>query len=169
MGDLPYSEEIEYLASNHIDREFFNASDEHAQIVLTSMVRHTKEDLKIYCGNLCTDVSNDIVYLEEIQNFLSDRKGTMEILLCDYQDGFKSKPIYQLLSQYPSNQVKIKTTKTLLFFNNKPIHFTVADKESFRIETDIEKKMARGNFNDPESGKMLSKKFDLLFQTATLI
>jgi hypothetical protein len=169
MLDLLYLKKIELLASNHINEEFYNSNDEHAQIVLTSMVRYSKNIVRVYCGNMCTDVSNDPTYLNEIKIYLTERKGSIYILLCDYKDHFKEKPIYKLLSQYPLEQVQIKTTKTLLLYNGNPVHFTVSDDLAFRFETDIVKKMARGNFNDREGAKMLTEKFDNLFLNASSI
>jgi hypothetical protein len=163
MTDTFYAEKIEFLAANRIKEEFFNSNDNHAQIVLTSMVRHAKKNVNIYCGNMCTDVSNDKVYLDEIESFLEDRKGSINILLCDYNDNFKQKDIYNLLSKYIPNQVQIKRTKKILLYNNNPIHFTVSDDNAYRLETDITAKMARGNFNDPESVIMLKSHFDSLF------
>lgn len=160
-----YSEHIEHLAANSIDEEFFNSNELHAEIVLTSMIRHAKQKVKIFSGNMCSDVSNNPNYLNEIKSFLFDRKGTLEILFCDGKDRFKETEIYRILNQFIPDQVQIKTTKTLLLFEDKPIHFTVADDTAFRLETDIEKRMARGNFHDPDSGQMLSKRFDSLFQT----
>ena len=163
MPELSYLEKIEFLASNAINEEFYNSNEEHAQIVLTAMVRYSKEKVRIFCGNMCTDVSNDPKYLNEIKLFLSERRGFMEILFCEYKDHFKDQPIYKLLNQYPQEQVKIKTINTLLMYNGKPVHFTVSDNKSFRFETDTLEKTARGNFYDPDSAKMLSEEFDKLF------
>lgn len=164
-----FAEYIERLASSSINEEFFNSNESHAQIVLTSMVRHAKKKIRIFSGNMCSEVSNNLTYLNEVKSFLAERSGSLDILFCDSQDHFKTTEIYRLLSDFIPDQVKIKTTKTLLVIGEKPIHFTVADETAFRLETDIEKRMARGNFNDQATGKMLSERFDSLFANALSI
>ncbi len=163
MTDSLYAENIDFLAANKKDEEFFNSSEAHAQIVLSSMVKYSNKDVNIYCGNMCTDVSNDPTYLKEIKSFLDDRNGTINVLLCDYNDSFKEKEIYKLLSAYIPLKVKVKKTKKVLLFNNKPVHFTISDSSAFRLETDIDAKMARGNFNDPNSAIKLNEYFFTLF------
>lgn len=165
----PYTEYIEHLASNSINEEFFNSSELHAQIVLTSMVRHARTKIRILSGNMCSEISNNPTYLNEVKSFLAERSGSIDILFCDSQDHFKTTEIYKLLSNFIPEQVRIKTTKTRLVIGEKPIHFSVADDTAFRLETDIEKRMARGNFNDTVNGKMLSERFDSLFATAISI
>ena len=150
-----------------INEDFFNTSDEHAQIVLTAMMHYAKKEVNIYCGNLCTDVSNNPDYLNEIKSFVDDRNGSIKIILCDYKEDLKKKPIYEQFKDH--NKVVFKKTNSRLIYNRKPVHFTIVDQLAYRLETDIKKKIARGNFNDPQAAASLHNYFEALDKKSTEI
>jgi len=144
-----YSETIESYAKGSVDSEFFNSGDEHAMIVLSLLVQYAKESIHIYCGNLCSEVSNNQKYLNNLREFFK-RGGNAKVALCEL-DTLKidsqvvNKDIFKLFSEF-SSQVSIKTTNKKVVENTKQVHFTIADDKAYRLETDIVCKKARGNF-----------------------
>jgi hypothetical protein len=165
--DAIYQKKIEELASEGKNEVFYNSSEAHATAVLTSMVRHSHNEIKILCGSMCSEVSNDQEYMKELALFL-DRNGKLKIILAKYneQDNFRQKPIYKLLKPYIDGQVIIKKIDSTISYKGSPAHFTVADNKAFRLEIDIEKRIAFGNFNDPKSVQSLSDMFNNVFENA---
>ena len=159
-----YASYISDLASGESTEIFYNSSEKHALIVLKNIVKNAKEYVKAICGNLCSEVSNDPEYLAILDEYLSGSPSRkFQILLDDYQQDFKTRPIATVLKRYP-NQVVIRSLKhDYIQYKNNHIHLTVSDDKSFRLETNVEKKMAWGCFNDPEKSKVFSAAFDKFF------
>jgi hypothetical protein len=170
--DAIYQKKIEELASGKINEVFYNSSEAHATAVLTSMVRHSFEEIKILCGSMCSEVCNDLNYMKELSGFLA-RNGKLKVILTKYNDqnSFRQRPIYHnVLQKYiDCGQVIMKKNDNQIYYKGIPAHFTIADNRSFRLETDIEKRIAFGNFNDPESARPLSDVFDNAFKTSELL
>lgn len=156
---------IENLARDNKDEVFFNSSDDHALIVLKQIVRSVKNELKIYCGNLCTQVSNNIDYLNALKEFL-DRSGTkIQVLFADFNEEFYGKPIYRLFNEH-REQVTLREVLPdhIITKDDVPVHFTIGDFKMYRLETDIENKKAIGNFNDESSTGVLCQVFNRYFK-----
>ena len=68
---------------------------------------------------------------------------------------------------YEGADIQIKRTLAHPFLSKDPqrkeVHFTVIDETGYRIETDIEKRTAECNFNNPTLSKGLVSFFDRIF------
>ncbi|MDR0682768.1 MAG: hypothetical protein LBG15_13130 [Dysgonamonadaceae bacterium] len=160
-----YTKKIESLAINGGTNEiFYNSCESHALIVLINLVKNADTYIKSICGNMCSEVSNNPEYVESVRSFLNGNKTRkFQILFDKYDISFQSRPIAKTLAMFP-NQVEIRKLKSgYIKYNDKPVHITVSDDRAFRFETDIEKKMAWGNFNNPKQGKAIAKVFDHFF------
>ena len=163
--DSIYAKEIFRLAENVTDKIFYNSSTEHAVIVHQALMKTAKQYVDIFSCSMCSEISNNEDYLNYMKDFLNggkDRK--INILLTNYDENFSSMPVYKLLSDYPE-QVAIKKFTGIVNYQGKPAHFTVSDDRAFRLETDIEKHMAFGNFNSEVSAKNLREVFDKMFNS----
>lgn len=161
-----YKKKIFKLAEDKKDEIFYNSSEKHAAIVHQAIARNAKNYIYIYSSCLCTEISNNKDYCEYIDNFLSeDRSHQIRIILTDYSCDFSSKPIAHVLKRYPM-QVSIKTFDGKITHNNKEIHFTIADDHMFRLETDIEKHLAYGNFNSTSNVSILKGIFNKINQSS---
>jgi hypothetical protein len=160
-----YATNIERLASGKINEIFYNSCEAHALIVLKNLIRNAESYVKSLCGNMCSEISNDEEYLNIVENFLRNNpQGKFSILFDSYEEGFLEKPIAKLLSKF-SSQVEIRQLKSgRIMYQGSPIHFSVSDDRAFRIETDIEKKMAWGNYNDIGKANVFSSVFDKFFE-----
>ncbi|MFT4223447.1 hypothetical protein [Dysgonomonas sp.] len=161
-----YARMIADLAENGKNQKFLNSSDEHALIVLKNIVKYATSSIKTLCGNMCSEVSNDDEYIELVDKYLKGGHNRIFYILFDnYSSCFESGKIASVLKKYPT-QVKIRRFKdeySHLYYNGDPVHLTVSDNKSFRLETDINNKMAWGNFNDPIAAKEFTEVFDTYF------
>ena len=159
-----YIESIEKLSSEKINQVFYNSCELHALIVLKNIVKNADEYIETVCGNMCSEVNNDVEYLKFVDNYLSgNRERKFKILFDEYNDDFQNKPIAKTLAKYPG-QVEIRKLKSQrILYQNKHVHFTVSDNRAFRLETDIKQKMAWGNFNDTEKALGFHTGFNKFF------
>jgi len=161
-----FIEKIEFLASNQVSEDFFNSGSNHALIVLKTIAKYAKNSIKILAGNLCTSISSDPEYLNHLKNFFLGG-GKIQVLLCDFENGNDhfNKGIYKLFVEYKNSVELKKTNARFEIQEGNPIHFTVADNRMYRLETDVNGKVARGNFNDTKNSTILENAFDSVFNS----
>lgn len=160
-----YEAEIFDLAKNRTDKLFYNSSAEHASIVHKALAMYAQKEICIFSSSMCSEVSNNEEYCALIKKFLlKSENNKIRIILTDYNDNFCCQQIYQVLKYHPS-QVCIKAYNGGVKYNDKEAHFTVVDDSAFRLETDIEKRMAFGNFNDQTKAVALKEVFDRIFNS----
>lgn len=166
-----YADEIFKLAEAKKDEMFYNSSAEHAVIVHQALMKTAEKYVCIYSSSMCSEISNNSDYCRYMQHFLDgDNSRKINILLTDYTNSFWKQNIGILISKYP-NQVTVKKYSGNVYYKDAPVHFTVTDDRAFRLETDIEKHMAFGNFNSEEQAEALKNVFDKMFSSklATLV
>lgn len=160
-----YKKEIFDLARRKSDQIFYNSSEKHAAIVHQAIAANAQKYICIYSSCLCTEISNNDEYCKYMDEFLSkDKERFVHIILTDYSCDLTRMPIAKVLRKYPK-QVVIKEFGGSVVHNEKEIHFTIADDCMFRLETDIEKHLAYGNFNAPVNVETLKGLFDRIFQS----
>ena len=160
-----YKKEIFDLAKSKTDQIFYNSSEKHAAIVHQAIAANAQKYICIYSSCLCTEISNNDEYCKYIDEFLSaDKERFLHVVLTDYSCNLAQMPIARVLRKYP-RQVVIKKFGGSVVYNKKEIHFTIADDRMFRLETDIEKHLAYGNFNAPENVATLKGLFDRIYQS----
>ncbi|MFP5129153.1 hypothetical protein ACJEEO_01650 [Phocaeicola coprocola] len=160
-----YATEIFKLAEEKENKIFYNSSAEHASIVHQALAKYATDYIDIFSSSMCTDVSNNPEYCSSIKAFLdADKVHLIKIILTDYTEAFLSTDIAKLLANYPL-QVSIKKYNGRILYKGLPAHFTVSDDRAFRLETDINERMAFGNFNSPEQAKELKNVFDKIFNS----
>lgn len=161
-----YRQDIFRLSDEKTDRKFFNSNSEHAAIVHQAIARGAEQYIYIYCNRFDSEVSNNVEYCEYIEKFLKDSPShRLHILFSGFSPAFYSHPLYAVLRRY-AGQVEMKSFDGQMTFEGRPVHFTVSDDRAFRLETDIEKRMAYGNFNDPGFALRLRSVFDKVFSSS---
>lgn len=165
-----YREYVRQLADTKTNKMFINSDDEHAIEVFINLFRNAQKELRIFAACLCNPVTNDPGYIKEISNFI-DRDGKLFILLNDFKkEKALEQNIMRRLAYYQSigMPIHIKATEAKPYFESDPqrkeIHFTIADNSGYRIETDIEKRTAKVNFNDEYLAQSYSDFFDKIFK-----
>lgn len=183
MAQEQYRKFVEDLARLKINKEFLNADTSHALIVFGNLFKYAEKEISIFAGCLCGEsedyLANQNEYLQELSSFI-ERGGKLSILLNNYvaEKAANSRLMrriayYQTQDQYKDN-IQLKQTNSRFRLtkesSDKEIHFTVADEKAYRIELDIEKKVASCNFNNPSTATNIKEAFTTIFdENATLI
>lgn len=164
-----YKDFVSSLAKSKIDKLFLNSDKEHAIVVLVNLFQIANNTLRIFAGSLCKEVANSTEYVEAISDFI-ERGGKVRILLNKYDENLAiNSNLFKRLAYYISEgkDIQVKRCEIKPYLNNDPekkeIHFTVADETAYRIETDIEKRTAECNYNNPVMAKSMASFFDNLF------
>lgn len=164
-----YEQFVRLLARNNDDRTFLNSDEAHALTVFVQMFRSAMEEVRIFAGCLCKYIGNEPEYIIALSEFI-ERGGKLYILLNAYDESLaKESNLFKRLSYYKSlsKPVYIKTSNTHPYMlkdgKKNEVHFSVADNKAYRIETDIVKRSAVCNFNNPVLAKQITELFDELF------
>lgn len=164
-----YKNEILALAVNKTNQIFYNSSEAHAEIVHQAIVKTAENYICIFSGSLCTEISNNTQYCELMDQFLAGNpQRRVRIVLTDFNSYFKNRPLFDVFRKH-KEQVEMRSFQGSVRRNGNPVHFAFADDRMFRLETDIEKHMAFGNFNSPEQVKSLKSVFDNVFGRSSVV
>lgn len=160
---------VDSLARSGDNRVFLNSDENHALVVFINIFKQAKMVVRIFAASLCEHIGNEPEYVEAISEFI-ERGGIIRILLNKYDKNLVLQSnLFKRLSYYISEgyDVQIKTTVAHPFLSKDPqrkeVHFTVMDETGYRIETDIEKRTAECNFNNPILSKRIADFFDSIF------
>jgi hypothetical protein len=170
MPYLTYEEAVKLLADTHSDKIFKNKGVESAEIVLTELLNHAKDEVLIFSGNFKGDVSNSEKYNNAIVNFINNTSGIIKVFVEHELKKEKNFLVYQTLIDLGNNNKRVvikKTNKDFIeevesFFSDK-YHFLVADKCMYRVETEIDTFKAIASFNSPDFSTKLSNLFNKYF------
>lgn len=164
-----YKDFVMALSVSGENKTFLNSDEEHALEVLVRIFQTAQKEIRIFAGCLCHHVGNKQEYIIALSEFL-ERGGSLKILLNKFdKEKAKTSGLYKRLAYYKEKNypVIVKESQALPYFTEDPdkkeIHFTVADDKAYRIETDIEKRTAECNFNNPNLAKDMTTFFDKLF------
>lgn len=167
--DRNYKEFVTALSVSGENRTFLNSDEDHALEVLVRIFQTAQNEVRIFAGCLCHHVGNKQEYIIALSEFL-ERGGSLKILLNNYDVAIaKDSSLYKRLAYYKEKgyPLELKETSAHPFLTGDPdkkeVHFTVADNKAYRIETDIEKRTAECNFNNPDLAKGITSFFDQLF------
>lgn len=169
-----YIEYISQLSQNRVNKEFSNCDAAHAIEVLTRIFKSSKEIVRIFIGTLQDPIPDASEYVSALSDFI-ERGGKVRIILNEY-DPIKAKEsnLFKRLAYYVSYKnadIAIYQTNAKPYLTKdvekKPIHFTMGDDCSYRLETDIVKHTATCNFNAPNATKSLISFFDGMEEKAT--
>ena len=157
------------MALSNEDRMFLNSDEDHALDVLVQLFQLSEKQIRIFAGCLCKHVGNKPEYVVALSEFI-ERGGTLYILLNAYdEECAKTSNLYKRLAYYKSlkKPIIIKKTSAKPYLTGDPakkeVHFTVGDKKAYRIETDVNKRTAECNFNNPRIATNTADFFDNLF------
>ena len=166
-----YKEYVANLAKSGTNNTFINSDEQHAEVVFENLFPIAKEYLRIFASCLCSPVVNS-KYIENLSDFI-ERGGKVRVLLNEYEEEKSQKSnLFLRLAYYKSlrKDIVLKSTDVKPYYANAPenkVHFTIADNNAYRIETDTEKRTANCNFNNEEVGKGLVEFFDNIFNNVS--
>jgi len=160
-----YEETIKWLAKARKNEVFYNSSESHATVVLSSMFENAEHYVHTVCGDLCGDLSTNSEFIKQVENFLSsDPNRKFYVLFDAYNEKFGETKLAKILLKY-SEQVQTRRLKDAAYLTYKGIraHLTISDNRAFRLEINVDDKMAFGNFNDKEKAKIFDDVFNRYF------
>ena len=164
-----YKTLIHQLAESGSNKVFYNQDAQHAEIVLTEIFEKSKETIRIFAAQLNDNppVSDD--YVRKLSDFI-ERGGKVRILLNKYeQQNVLKSELFKRLAFYvlKEKDIQVKKTSATVYYTNDPdkkeLHFTLGDSFIYRIETDVQERMAEGSFNNDVVAKKFIDMFDKLF------
>ena len=148
-----YANDISRLASGKINSRVSNSGIEHAAIVIENLFLHSKRVVKVLCGKFSEDVYGRASVKAAIETFLS-RDGTrLEICVADTAD--QNSAVQSLIRKFPK-QVIFRAAGS----SDAKYHFAVGDSHAYRLETDMVRREAVVNFNEPSIAFMLDQLFE---------
>lgn len=157
---------IKQLANSKSNVEFLNSDEEHALAVLCQIIRSTEHELRIFAGALCSSVPSNPEYISALSDFI-EKGGKLVVALNAFsREEAMNSNLFKRLAYYIelSKDIHIYSTGAHPYLVSDPqkneIHFTIGDNCSYRVETDIAKKTAKCNFNNPEAAANLIEFFD---------
>lgn len=160
---------IHQLAEIDSHKVFYNQDAQHAEIVLNEIFEKSKEIIRIFAAQLNDDPPVSDEYIRRLSDFI-EKGGKVRILLnkCDTSNMIKSE-LFKRLAFYvlKRKDIQVKETSATVYYTNDPekkeLHFAVGDSCIYRIETDVEARMAEGSFNNEVVAKKFIDMFDKLF------
>jgi hypothetical protein len=164
-----YKNYIKDLANSGSDAVFYNSGPQHAALVMGTIFENSDKCVKICAGNFSGEISNSSEYRNGLEIFLR-KGGKLQILLQEEKlNNLKKEPeLFDFLRFYSiikPNNIVIKTHKSKFINDEDEVHFTIGDDKMYRLETNIEKFTAVGNFNDNKTAALLTKLFDEVFES----
>ena len=156
-----------------LNRQFMNSDKQKALIVLVELFKSATDTVRIFAANLCQNVGTESEYVEALSDFI-EKNGKVRILLNAFDENLaKTSILFKRLAYYKSinKDVVVKKTTIRPYFvgdeTRKEVHFTIADKKGYRIETDINQRTAKCNFNNPDEVTKFITFFDQAFDKDT--
>tara|TARA_R110002050_G_scaffold4573_5_gene22187 strand:- start:1952 stop:2527 length:576 start_codon:yes stop_codon:yes gene_type:complete len=172
---IEYSNALDNLARIKSTDIFPNKNHQHAAIVLSKMLKYSKNSFVLFDD----DLKGDIVKHDEIESFRDSvidfisRGGNLKVVISDKSpdDDPSLKNFLNLLIKVFPNQVELKLATSEFkssmrkIFNEK-INFAIGDNNKYRLElfgnnaTDSRTRAARGSFNNKEVSSKLLEAFN---------
>ena len=168
-----YRKAVEWYARNKEDNMLHNKGNDHALIIFENLFKHSEEHVRIFAKDLANEeVVNRKEYIEAVRTFIEKPKTKLDILITSFNDEVRNIDrdvnLFYVLRKskaYQEGRIKIKTTKGMIFrIQGQPIHFCTSDGHAYRMERDIEHRVAHCNFGDKNTTKSLEDTFDKAFE-----
>ena len=168
-NEREYKDFVKSLALSNENRTFLNSNEDHAVEVLEQLFQISENEIRIFAGCLCKHVGNRSEYIVALSEFI-EQGGTLHILLNAYdEEAARNSNLYKRLAYYidGGKPVVVKSTDAhpyrVFDTDKREVHFTIGDRKAYRIETDIDKRTAECNFNNPKLAENMADFFDTLF------
>jgi hypothetical protein len=160
-----YKTLVELLADSRSEESVGNSTIEHAQILVSNLVRTAEREVVIICGKEDAPVFGAPSVFSEMFGFLR-RGGTLNLMLDTSRqaidatgDGAVAQPVddryagaWEVITTNLADSVQGQPgtfASSEVDASRCPIHFLVADNRAYRVEPEKRKIAAVACFNDP--------------------
>ncbi len=164
-----YRRAVEFFAETNSSDIFSNRGKEHATIVLANLFKYSKNNISILAQNLTSELTSRAEYRESLLNFIDKTNGKLKVLITESPDlGSYENSLLEELCRKGIKVKKLEKKNESIQEYIRNINFTVGDGKMFRIETNLEEKIAECCFNNQKIAEKLEKIFDKLYSEAGL-
>ena len=160
-----YMNKVRRFAEARTGAPVYNASLEHAVVILQNMFSRADDSIYILTGELNTEAYGRDEVVREARGFLKSSKHRVRILFEDERlldEGYVAKHPLLAIETGQEQIEKRRVPKELQ--PNYKFHFVVVDQDSYRFEPDREKHEAVAAFGDAEGAQNLKKLFEELWE-----
>lgn len=165
-----YREYLEELARDKSSKMFSNGGMEHAVVLYSVLLKHTKMKARFFCEGGMSVIWQHPVFRSALVDALrKDDEFRVYILRRHRTD---VSPDFSWLPEHLREKIEVRTvTESGLERINEHFHttscnFSVFDNEKFRFEYDVENYKAYGSFNEASVGESMISLFDDCFNAA---
>jgi hypothetical protein len=156
-------------AENSTNQRIPNGKKDHAAILIELLFDHAKRDVRIFSGDLCTEVFGCHEVQNATERFLNNPGASLKILIQkEHDESWLENHSYgKFLKEKASDfSGSVSVRQAVGNYSDNINHFATKDDSSFRYETDHNESRAIANFNEPETTTGLNKVFDQAFSFA---
>lgn len=171
-----YETYLENLASESSSDLFCNGGVEYASILMSVLLKNTKNIVRIYCKGFRPNLITREPYWSALKKYLEESRHQIMVLI-QSSDCIEQRPLRYLQKIKEERRAKNHEDNTIMVKRISPqarseiskiygqdCNFAVFDDDKFRYEYDPEGFKAYGSFNQPETCGKLATVFDKIFQ-----
>ena len=157
-----YKRYVRTLAANRDGQPFYNASMDHASVVIESLFAIANKRIDVLTGSFNPRVYGREAVIEEAKLFLATSRGNhlRVILEKDSAADREFHPLFRACAHFPNLEVRTapKNVKEQYGF-----HCVLVDDDSYRFEGDKKTPSAVAAFGDPDSAARLDRAFSMIW------
>ena len=160
-----YSQLVRTLALKRDGQPLYNASIDHASVVVENLFKSARRKIDILSGDLNPRVYGRNEVTQEAMLFLiSNPEHRIRILLeKDLAEARKLHPFFKMFSGFTNVELRIAPSALQKMYT---FHFVVVDEDCYRFESNKELPAATAAFGDLEGAGNLSGIYDRLWNAS---
>ena len=157
-----YRQFVRSLALKREGQPIFNASIEHASVVIENLFAHAATKVNVLSGVFKPRVYGRDAVITEARLFLaSSRKNKLRIILEEDSPPDRSiHPFFTACSSFPNVELRVAPAKVQDLYG---FHFVVVDDDCYRFESDKKLPAAVAAFGDSDGAKNLAGIYSVLW------
>ena len=161
-----FRERVDKAAAERTGEPIYNASTDHAAIIVETMFSNADEQVRVLTGQFNARVYGRESVVKPARLFLVDQSHTAKILLEKNVEDveLKENPFFDEI--LPAKNIEVRRLREELRDSVK-FHMQLMDKDSYRFEADKTKHVAVAAFGDTDTALHLGRIFDYLWDTAS--
>jgi len=162
MNLTEYREFVRSLASKRDGEPIYNASVEHASIVIESLFANAERRVDVLSGIFNARVYGREPVIEEAKLFLAlSAKNRLRIILeKDSPEDRTIHPFFKACASMPNIELRVAPQKVQDTYG---FHFVLVDDDSYRFESDKTKPSAVAAFGHKEGAENLNEIYEYLW------
>lgn len=157
-----YSQLVRALALKRDGQPLYNASIDHASVVIENLFKSARRKIDILSGDLNPRVYGRNEVVQEAMLFLiSNPEHRIRVLLeKDLAEARKLHPFFKMFSEFANVELRIAPSELQEMYT---FHFVVVDKDCYRFESNKNLPAATAAFGDSDGARNLSGIYERLW------